>query len=215
MIAAGGGTPPTPPVDEPVFYDRLIFDGTACIDTDIVPDANASYRVILGNETSKVSQRVFMVRAGTSDLTGIIYNSSTTTTNRAIACYYGGSSALLAKQLAFSTSAFSFFLTPKRMGWGATAYTFTKGSSSPTQGLVIGSNPAHGGQMYTGRIGTFRIYGSDAQDVTTDSGFASYTPAYTLRPCTYNGEAGLWCVELSKFYGNSAESGTLSVANNS
>lgn len=212
QMMASGGVSPTP---SPVFYDRLVFDGTAYIDTNIVPPTDASFRVILGNETTKATQRVFMLKAGTSDSIGTIYNSSTTSTNRVIAVYYGSSSALLAKQLAFSTSSYSFFLTPNRMGYGNTSFTITKGASTPAGGIVIGYNTSHTGQAYTGRMGTFRIYGSDAQNVTKDSEFSSYTPVYTLRPCTYNGEAGLWCVETSTFYGNTAGSGTLTAINNS
>lgn len=215
MIAAGGSPTPPGPVIEPVFYDRLVFDGTAYIDTDIIPPADCSFRVILGNETIKAAQRAFMVRAGTSDQIGMIYNSSTNATNRVIAVYYGGASVLLAKQLAFSTAAYSFFLTPKRMGWGSTGYTITKGSSTPTEGLVIGTRLQHDGQAYTGRMGRFFIYGSDAQNATSYDGLGSFTPVYTLRPCTYDGEAGLWCVETSKFYGNTAGAGALSVMNNS
>ena len=211
MIAAGGSPTPTP-----VFYDRLVFDGTAYIDTDIVPGADASFRIAgVGYESEKAAQRVFATRAGDSASTGMFYGSGTTTTNRSVSVVYGSSSTLLTKTIAFSTSAYSFFLTPNRMGYGNTAYAITKGSAEPTGGLVIGYNASHSGQAYTGRMGIFRIYGSDAQNVTTYSGFDSYTAVYTLRPCTYNGEAGLWCVETSTFYGNSAESGTLTVMNNS
>ena len=206
---------PTPPGPTPVFYDFLIFDGTAYIDTDIVPDANASFRVNLGDETLKAAQRLFGIPTGSGAYTTISYSNSTTTTNRAFTVYYGSSSSLSSNRtLAFSAGRYSLFLTPKRFGWGNNAFTITKGSGSPSGGLVIGSNSSHSGQPYTGKIRGFIVYGSDAQNATDASDlYNNYTPAYNLRPCTYNGEVGLWCLETSKFYGNSAGAGSLSVEN--
>ena len=198
----------------PVFYDYLVFDGTAYIETDIVPGADDSFRCGFGSETQRVAQRMFMVECTNSAMTGVVLNSSTNNTKRQFSQYYGSTSSLSSNRtLNFSYNRFAFFLTPKRMGWGSTAYTQTKGNNTPTGGLIIGSNVAHTGQPYTGSIGIFRIYGSDAQNVSSDSGFNSYTPVYTLRPCTYNGEAGLWCVETNKFYGNTAGAGTLTASN--
>lgn len=211
----GSPTPPVP-VIEPVFYDYLIFDGTAYIDTDIIPDANASFRVNLGDETLKAAQRLFGLPAGSGVFTSVAYNSNTTSTDRSFSVYYASSAALAYdKTLAFSSGRYNMFLTPKRFGWSTTIYTFTKGSGTPSGPLVIGSNASHSGQPYTGRIRYgFRVYGSDAQDATTPKDLLdNYTPTHTLLPCTYDGEAGLWCVETSKFYGNSAGSGQLTVAN--
>jgi len=212
MIADGGGTPPPPGV---VFYDRLVFDGTAYIDTNIVPPENASFRVTPGYETLKAAQRLFMCDGTNGSTFGALLNTSTTSTQRNFNVYYGGTGAVgTNKTYAFSNNTYQFFLTPKRFGWGSTAYTITKGNNTPNGGLVIGSNISHTGQPFTGRIGNFFIYGSDAQNVTTASGFSSYTPVYSLKPCTYYGEPGLWCVETSTFFGNSAGSGSLSVLNN-
>lgn len=212
QIMTAGVEPPAP---APVFYTYLKFDGVAYIDTDIIPDANASYRSTFGGETLKATQRVFQVPAANSTLIGVIYGTQTTTTNRVFSAYYGASSAVsTGKTLAFSYETYGLFLTPKRFGWTDHVYTITKGANAPTGPLVIGYNAAHQGQAYTGKVSIFRVYGSDAQDATTPNDLLdNYTPAYTLRPCTYNGEAGLWCVETSTFYGNSAGAGTLSVSN--
>lgn len=214
MIAAGGGSPTPPgPVIEPVFYDRLVFDGTAYIDTDLVPQDGWSFKVLLGLETTKAAQRVFLAPAASSSFYGLVYASATTSTNRAIRVYYGGS-AQGSGTLAFSTTRYNFFLTPYRYGWGSTvSNTYTKGSNAATGGLTIGQHPGHTGQAFTGAMETFYIYGSDASGSTKATDFSSYTPLYTLRPCTYDGEAGYWCVETSTFYGNTAGAGTLSVEN--
>lgn len=211
MMGAGGGTAGV------VFYDKLIFDGTAYIETDITPPSDFSVRVPLGNESTKAAQRVFGVPGTNSSTFALYYGNSTTSTNRYFAVYYGASSSVSSNHyLAFSTKTFTFFLTPKRFGIGSTAWNITKGSETPSGALIIGYNSAKSGTPYTGEMKTFFIYDSDAQDATSASELLNnYTPEYTLRPCTYNGEAGLWCVETSKFYGNSAVSGTLTVQNDS
>ena len=200
-----------------VFYNKILFDGVAYIETDITPPEDASFRVNLGNETSKAAQRVFMVPAENGTIIGVYYGNNTTSTRRYFSIYYGASSAVsTTTYLAWSTTTYSFWLTPNRFGWGNTANSITKGSNKPSGNLVIGYNASHSGNPYSGEMGLFRIYGSDAQNATSASDlYDNYTPVYTLRPCTYNGEPGLWCVETSKFYGNSAGAGTLTVANNS
>lgn len=197
----------------PVFYDRLVFDGTAYIETDITPVNGDSFNVILGNETQKVAQRVFIMDGQYDTTFGLIYASATTSTNRRMGVYYATTSNQSNRNYAFSNTEYNFFLTPALYGWGTTSYTITKGNYSITSSLMLGTNVSHSGQAYTGRMGTFYVYGSDAAGVTTASGFSSYTPKYTLCPCTYEGEAGMWCVETGKFYGNSNSSGTLSVYN--
>ena len=196
----------------PVFHTRLVFDGTAYIDTDILFPEDGSIRIPLGYEAEKKSQVLF--NAG-----GRVYatlNSNTNNTSRAFSFAYDSGTAQISgttRTLAWTYNAYSLFLTPKRGGVGSNSNTLTKGSSRPTTGIVFGQNHSHTNVPFTGAInGWVRIYGSDAQNVTSYSGFDSYTPIYTLRPCTYLGEAGLWCVETSTFYGNTAGAGTLSVA---
>ncbi len=208
MIAAGGTGP------RPRFYDYLIFDGTAYIDTDIIPDANASFRVYLGSEKNKAAQRIFGLATEPAVTTTVFYTSNTTSTQRNLSWYYASGSSLASRQLAFSTSGYSLFMTPKRGGYNTTASSFTKGGNTPAGALVIGHNGSHSGNPFSGKMSFFRIYGSDAQNATDASDLLNnYTPQYTLKPCVYNGEAGYWCVENGKFYGNSAGSGTLTVSN--
>lgn len=202
------------PQPQPVFYDSLVFDGIAYIETDIVPAANSSFAVRLGNETLKAGQRLFTAPTSVGYIGAILSPANTTSTRRYFTIYYGTSSALnSSRYLAWTYDTYGFFLTPKRFGWGSTSYTITKGNNNANGGLVIGQSSSLSGQPYTGTMGDFKIYGDDAQNVSSYSGFSSYTPTYTLRPCTYNGEAGLWCVETNTFYGNTAGSGLLSVRN--
>lgn len=195
----------------PIFHTWLVFDGTAYIDTDILIPENGSVRVILGYETTQGLQALF--NAG-----GRVYallNNSTDTTRRYFTVSYDSGSSLISGttfDLLWTFNTYSFFLTPNLAGIGDVTYPFTKGSSRPESGLVIGQNYNHTSTAFTGRCAMYRIYGSDAQNATTYSDLGNYTPVYRLRPCTYLGEAGLWCVETSTFYGNSNSSGTLSVA---
>lgn len=205
----GGPTPPTPTL---VFYDYLYFDGTAYIDTTLVPPENASFRCNFGNETTKGAQRYFGAAANGA-ATNLFLNNNTNSTNRNFTAYYQSSSSVVtSKTLAFSYPTFNFFLTPERIGIGASTYTFTGGANAHNGGIVFGSNSSHSGNPYTGRMTRFRVYGSDARGCTSYSDFDNYTPVYTIRPCTYNGEAGLWCEETSQFFGNSAGSGTLTAS---
>lgn len=210
MIAAGGGSP-TPPGPTPEFYTYLYFDGTAHIDTDYILPEMCSIGVRLGNETTKAAQRVFRAVDGNGG-TQMHYSSTTTSTKRTVAVYYDSASLNDSATLAFSTTTFNFFLTPNRYGWGSTvSEAYTKGSSHPTGVLQIGGWDS--GQPFTGRMEDFRVYGSDAQNATSASGLAAFTPVATFKPCIYNGEAGFWYVEGNKFFGNSASSGTLTASN--
>ena len=213
MMLAGGSPAP---VIEPVFYDKLKFDGTAYIVTNITPPEDASFRVNLGGETSKAAQRVFMVPAENGTILGAFYGNNTTSASRYFSIYYGASSAVsTTTYFAWSTATYSFWLTPKRFGWGDTANNITKGENKPNGAIILGYNASKSGNPYSGEMGLFRVYGSDAQNATSATDmYNNYTPVYTLRPCTYNGEAGMWCVETSTFFGNSAGAGTITAINN-
>ena len=196
--------------EKPIFYDRLVFDGTAYIDTDIIPPADCSFRTLIGNETLKAAQRIFRA----DGKFGVIMNASTNSTRRSFVVYYGQTGAFGDYQVNSWDETF-IFLTPYMFGLNdSLKWTFTKGTDNPAGPLTIGHREDHSGQAYTGSLGSFRIYGSDAKNATNPSELATYTPVYYLRPCTYNGEAGLWCVENNTFYGNTAGAGTLSVRNN-
>lgn len=214
LMMLGGGGPTPPPTPTPVFYDRLVFDGLAWIDTDVILPENCSLTVPLGGETSKVSQRVYAAWDSGSGGIVLTYGGGTNATNRQMVVYYDSSNYLSAQNFAWSYTAFNFYQTPKRFGWGNAGYNYTKGNTHPSRGLRLGqwgdTHPA-----YTGYMKTVKIYGSDAQNCQSYNAFGNYTPAVTLRPCIYNGEAGMWNVEQSKFYGNTAGQGTLTVANDS
>ena len=203
VVSQDAGTP------QPEFHTYIKFDGTAYIDTSIVPPANFSIAVPCSNETQKKAQHIFA--CGSPDYFSVAISSSNST-NRTVRLFYGKSSYVAQRNLQWSYKSYGLFVTPSRWGWGDSTQTFTKGSATPSQGIRFGTSRDHSGNPFTGRTGIIRIYDSNVTNATTYSNLLNNnTPLYTLRPCIYNGEAGLWCVETSSFYGNSASSGTLEV----
>ena len=197
----------------PIFHARLVFDGQAAIATDIPLPSDGSVRFCTcGRETTKAGQAIFSAQNDSnSTVLGIALSSSTTSTTRTFLVRYASTSAVSNnKTLGFSNESYGLFMTPNGFGWGSTFNSYTKGSSAPTGGLIFGMGIMS--QKFTGQIGRVFIYGADAKNCQSTTDFGSYTPLYNLRPCTYLGEAGLWCVETSTFYGNTAGVGTLSVA---
>lgn len=205
------GESPTPPTPTPVFYDRLVFDGVAKIQTDIILPALCSMRVVLENEKNKAAQRIFHAVGG-NGLIQLIYGSSTSSTQRRLQVYYDSTTSGGNWGLNFSYTCY-FFMTPTKYGSYQTVQTHTSGSAHPTDGLVLGGWDS--GNPFSGDMGTFFLYDSSAQNAADWVALENnFTPVATLRPCTYNGEAGFWYVEGNKFFGNTAGSGTLTVRNN-
>lgn len=219
LVFQKGGGPTPPPGPQPVFYERLVFDKTAFIQTNITIPANGSIAVPLGNETLKGNQYVFnFVQSTGEGAVRFMLGGSTSSTRRQLVVYYDSSSYLESTHyLDFTNATYNLFLTPKGYGYGTAFYTYTKGSSHPSGGLCVGFNSSTSTSTvskYSGTVGYIRVFNSDAQNVQSYSGFANYTPAATLRPCLYEDQAGLWCMETNTFYGNSAAAGTITVAGN-
>ena len=197
--------------DGPQFHTWLVFDGTAQVQTDIMLPTNGSVRVACGYETVKGQQGIFGAYNGTKFVFGIWLSSQTTSTQRKLSSRYCNTSgAVDVPEINFTTDYFLSFITPNKWGYWSHSWATKKGTLVPDSGIIIG-NPA-GGQNFTGRIATLSIYDSSAQNAGSWEELGGYTPAYTLRPCLYRREAGLWCVETDTFYGNTAGAGHLTVA---
>lgn len=202
-------TPTPPPVVTPVYYTNLIFDGTAVIQTTYILPADCSIRVVVGGETSKVAQGVFIAEGGGGRIQ-MQYGGGTNSTRRQFLPYYDSSSYLSSnKYLNFSYNSYGLFMTKNKFGYGTTSYTYTKGSLHPTNGISFGGG---GATPFTGFLRTVEIYGSETASLSSYDAFGNYTPIATFRPCTYNGVAGMWYVEGNTFFGNTAGSGTLTVS---
>lgn len=108
----------------------------------------------------------------------------------------------------------NLFQTPKGFGYGNFFRNYTKGSVIPTISFKLGrASMSEVAKLYTGKIRTIKIYGSDAQNVNKYDNFAPFTPIATFKPCIYKGKAGMWFVEEGRFCGNAASSGILTVEN--
>lgn len=196
--------------DGPQFHTWLVFDGTAQVQTDLMLPTNGSARVACGYETVKGQQGIFGAYNGTTFVFGIWLSSQTTSTQRKLTSRYCNTTgAVNVPGINFTMNYFLSFITPTKWGYGANAWATNKGTNAPDSGILLG-NPA-GGQNFTGRLATFTIYDSSAQNAGSWSELGAITPKYTLRPCLYHGEAGMWCVETDTFYGNTAGAGTLTV----
>lgn len=194
----------------PVFHTYLVFDGDSGIETNISIPANGSLSVTLGNETQKVSQGVFGSGTTADGAIRHFLGGATTTTTRNMVAFYDSTAYVDYQDLAFSSPIYALYMTPNGWGWGNAYHAYTKGNNHPTGNITFGISS--NSQRYTGQMQTFCVYGTDAQNATSSSEIKSYTPIATLRPCTYNGEAGLWHVEGNTFYGKTVGTGTLTVA---
>lgn len=201
----------------PVYYSYLVGDGVAYVDTGYTLPENASMAAMLGHETRKASQCMFAAGYEASGTTGIIMGGGTNTSSRQFVAFYDSTAYNGYTNLSFSYSEYGMWITPNRFGYGGVSKTFTKGSARPQYNLFVFAGINSGSSSYppfTGAlVGDFCVYGPDAASVTNFDGFASFTPIATFRPCTYNGEAGLWYVEENRFCGNAAGSGSLIATN--
>lgn len=199
-------------IAEPEFHDYLVFDGVAYVETDIVLPEDCSIRCFMGYETQRIPQLIYGAASANGQIS-VFINSSSTNSDRYFSVRYCSSSSLLTNR-ALGWSAYptyALFQTPKRFGFGNASSTYTKGSSVPTGTLWIGELLDSTSSPFTGKMKTYTIYDSSAQNATTATELSEYTPVYTLEPCIYLGQAGFWNVQERKFYGNAATSGALSV----
>ncbi|MBQ1981814.1 MAG: hypothetical protein II229_01135 [Clostridia bacterium] len=219
-FSASGVTPVTLTVEQaagslaPVFYEYLVGDGTAYIDTGLVMPENGSLAGLFGWETvRRGSQNIFGAFDVGGGETGVVFGGSTSNSNRQFVAYYDKSSYVGTKTLSFYYTNYGMFMTPKRFGYGNDAATYTKGSQHPAATVkIFGGYPTY--TSFSGALkGAFTVYGSDAQNAANYAALIAFTPVATFRPCTYNGVAGLWYVEQNRFLGNAAASGAFTATN--
>lgn len=214
MKAAGMGEP-APPPGPPVFYDKLIFDRAAYIDTGIIPIYDGAIVGILGGETYKGQQNIFSTTGYGGSVGGyrLYWGGNSNSSRRQPVGLYQSTSYLVSSPNITNWNELRFALGATGFMYNNSIKTYTKGSLSCNTSLVLGHLPGSSVGAYSGYLRTVYFYGSDTANVTSYADFANYTPVYTLRPCTCGGQAGIWCVETDTFRGNSAGVGTLSVAN--
>lgn len=208
------GSEPLPPAT-PVYYDRIQFDGTAYIETDLYLPTDGSISAGgFGYEGQHILQNV--IRLGDSDgalRTGIYISSSG---SRGVAWRYSSDTNL--REYGFSwltVQVLNYWLTPYKAGAGNNVGNITPGNLPPVRPLSIGGTSPELTNIsnFTGCGGIIMIFDDTAKNAATRSELLEFTPLYTLTPCTYRGQAGYWCEETSRFYGNSAGAGQLTAIN--
>ena len=213
MKAAGMGAPVPP--GPPVFYDKLIFDRAAFIDTGIIPIYDGALVGILGGETYKGKQNIFITPGYGGSVGGyrLYWGGNSNSNRRQPIAFYQTTSYLFNSPNITNWNELSFALGAKGFMYNNSIKTYTKGSLAANSTLMIGGLAGSSLSAFSGYMRTFYFYGADTANVTSYADFQNYTPIYTLRPCLYGGQAGFWCVETDTFRGNSAGVGSLSVAN--
>lgn len=203
------------PPPAPEFYDKLVFDGTAYIDTGIIPTYDGAIVSVLGGETKKGQQNIFITPGYGGSVGGyrLYWGGNTNANRRQPIGFYQTNSYLFNSPNITNWNELRFALGAKGLMYNNNIITYNKGSLAANSTLLIGGVAGSSLSAFSGYMRTFYFYGSDTANVTSYADFQNYTPIYTLRPCLYGGKAGFWCVETDTFRGNSAESGTLTVLN--
>ena len=193
-----------------VFHNYLVYDGAAYIQTDILLPQNGAVKtyVKLGNlrraegyfsALDNSANIVFGVRSTSfTNFVGEAFYDSTSYSRRTGGINWANHSNA------------NMWITPSAFSAADTTLTFTKGSTLPTSGLIFGQ--AKSSNPFRGQMAVIYIYDDSAQNVTNLAGFTGLVPLYTLKPCEYNNQCGLWCEETNRFYGNTAGVGTLNIA---
>ena len=199
--------------DKPTEYTPAFFgiqsDGSAFIKTGFILPQMASIRGQFSEPTLMSGNKVFFIAAknedGTVLRTGFLYGGATSSSTRQALVYYDANAYLNSKSgfLGTGTRLLNLWMTPYRFGTDSNSpndQKFTKGSSYTERELHIGHtdgwNISSSITPYAGWIYLIQVYGSEAKDVTTYSGFASYSPVASFRACTLpDGTATMWYVQ--------------------
>jgi hypothetical protein len=192
-----------------VFYDKLVGDGTAYINTEYMPKGTDSFswdagpivknnRFIWGCKSPTISLGILLYGASISYL---LYGPSTarevnlTNTSRA-------ARSIVVKKEGDIYSRFLVNPGGEFMLSEEDSYAL-KDATYPiyifaSQFSTVNTAP---NRIYDGAIYSFKITDIDGNTIMS------------LKPCTFAGEAGMWDEVGSKFYGNAAASGEFSVTN--
>lgn len=193
-----------------VFYDKLVGDGFAHINTEYYPKGTDSFawdaerpkyynKFIFGSKSS-----AFNVGALASNETQTYYLVGPTT---ATAVSEDNSQRVVrSMQVLAIDGSLHRVLTDNGVqtkDFGALGSYADKTSSSPLLlfACQISQSSASPDRLYQGAIHSFAITDIDGNTIMS------------LKPCTWNGEAGMWDEVGNKFYGNAVARGEFSVAN--
>ena len=193
-----------------VLYDKLVGDGTAYIKTEYYPNGTDGFawsadrpinwnKFIFGCKSSALNLGVLPINesqtyylVGSAGATAVTEDNRPTITRELIVTQIDGSLHRVLVDNGVQTKDF-----------GAVGSYEGKTSSAPLLLFSCQTNAtnATADRIYNGTIRSFSINDIDGNTIMS------------LKPCTWNGEAGMWDEVNGKFYGNAATSGEFSVAN--
>lgn len=204
MMMQSAGSSPASPLQ---FFDFLKSDGKSYINTGVVLDGSIQFDIegVFGCIGKFRNEECLVSSYNGSRGFNVFFTGDDT--SRKMSTYVGAHNYLDARgwwnnfnvKLTFDgTSSYAFYVDET-----STTFSSDKGNSnSPVTLLARADAASLPAQIGTGYCGTITIkYG------------AGLVNQKTFRPCVFNGEAGMWCVEENQFYGNAASSGFFFVAN--
>lgn len=192
---------------ELIFYEKLIGDGTAYINTKYIPTTNLT-RLFVDFSANAAFAEVLGCRSGSTSNNSVNLTTGSLNKSPTYSIFYRNN---VSYNLGV-TATNGWKVTIKATETGYDAETLYAGSSSPSVRsitkqtnvpncpmTIFGSNVNNVHQTYTNTLVVKRV---EIVDGST---------SLHLVPCTYNGEAGMWDLVEGKFYGNAASSGQFTV----
>ena len=206
-------------VAAPVFFDKINLQGGAYIETDIMLPENFSMMLVCDNANTGSTQGYGIIGCSGATSGKFELNRNSWGSNSSKNYYYYGTDNYTGSMQLNTTDypRWTPWMTPNKYGNGGATKTYTKGAGTPNGVLVVGKT-SHANK-YQGSFyaylngGCIKILGDYAQNAGYED-LVSMAALYTLKPCVYNNEHGLWCLENNKFYGNTASVGTITCSNN-
>jgi len=211
MIAAGGGTPPTPPLPY-TQVEYIETDGTAYIDTGIKGNAPMSAKIsvtpatiesgnkyVFGCRKDTGNTRFIFLTLNADKYAGFGYAAANSVNALSIANSFNNSTPVIVQT---SLKAGSQKIYAKQAG--ESSYSSNSGSNSGT--ITTGINIHFFGYNYVGTHSS-NLAGLKVQwcKIYDDDTFTNLI--FDAVPCYYNGEYGMWDKVSDTFFGNAAGSG--------
>ena len=209
-------------VAAPVFFSKINLQGGAYIETDIMLPENFSMILVCDNANTGSTQGYGIIGCSGATSGRFELNRNSLGNNFSKNYYYYGTDNYTGSLQLNTTDYPSWtpWMTPNKYGNGGATKTYTKGAGTPNGVLVVGKTShanKYQGFFYASSSlngGCIKILGDYAQNAAGYEDLVSMAALYTLKPCVYNNEHGLWCLENNKFYGNTASVGTITCSNN-
>lgn len=193
---------------ELIFYEKLIGDGTAYIDTKHVPTTALKYICI--DCISKEQN------------TNVAGCRNATTSNNNLSFYIGSLNRTATYSIFYRNIVNYNYGTTAENGWTIKVEEIETGYDVTTKAATLSSGSTRSITKYTNVPNcSFHLFSvnTNGKADTNGSGHLEMkrfelvdgSTSLHLVPCTYNGEAGMWDLVSQTFFGNAASSGQFTV----